>query len=414
MSQRRRRSSPIRIIALALLVAGALYVNQVVVPATPPLFVPTATPTTAPETYLKDAETLIAEGKINQAIEMYKLATKADPRNPAIYVTLSRWQVLYGDYQGAMENIQNALLINPNHALAKAVRGWILGKEGDYLAGEGELNDSLDLDPNSALAYAYLAEIYIDRINASQGDFNTLDKAINASKRALELGSNLLEVHRARGLVLQNTTNHEEAIQEFEAAIRMNKNLAELYVSLGISYRLTQQNDRAVDTFLRAIALRPDDAEPYAELAATYLNAGDFAKGAQYAAEAVDRTPGNPFLQGLLGTMYFKNFQYENAVPPLRLAMRGGLTANGVQVQPMALNPQDAASVAYLSRYGIALANIGQCGEALQVSQELLQKIPSDENVAYNAQVIIDTCRDLAENPVEPTQTPEITETPSP
>lgn len=414
MSQRRKRSSPFRIILLGLLVVGALYVNQVVVPATPPFFVPTVTPTTAPETYLKDAEDLIAKGKINQAIEMYKAAVKADPRNPAIYVTLARWQVLYGDYEGAMENVENALLINPNHALAKAVRGWILGKEGDYLAGEGEISDSLDLDPNSALAYAYLSEIYLDRINVNQGDLNTLDKAINASKRAIELDPNLLEVRRARGLVLQNTTNHEEAIQEFEAAIQMNENLAELYVSLGISYRLTQQSDRAVDTFLRAIALRPDDAQPYAELAATYLNAGDFAKGAQYANEAVERAPDDPFYQGLLGTMYFKNYQYPEAVPPLRLAMRGGLTIDGVQVQPMALNPQDAASVAYLSRYGIALANIGQCGEALQISQELLQKIPGDENVAYNAQVMIDTCRDLAENPVEPSQVPEVTETPTP
>ena len=77
-------------------------------------------------------QALIQKGKINQAIETYKEAVKADPRNPAVYVTLARWQVLYGDYDGAMENVQNALLLNPNHALAHAVRGWILGKQGDY------------------------------------------------------------------------------------------------------------------------------------------------------------------------------------------------------------------------------------------------------------------------------------------
>lgn len=416
MSGRRRRSSPLRIIFLVLLVAGALYVNQVVVPATPPLFIPTATPTRSPESFLKDAQDLIGEGRINQAIEAYKMAAKADPRNPAIYVTLARWQVLYGDYTGAMENVENALLLNPNHALAHAVRGWILGKQGDFLAGEGEIRTSLGLDPNSALAYAYLAELYLDRISANQDDLNTLDKAIEASKTARDLDPSLLEVRRARGLVLQNTTNHEEAIQEFEAAIAMNENLAELYVSLGISYRLTQQADRAVETFLRAIALRPDDAEPYAELAATYFNAGEYAKGIQYAEEAVKRTPENPFLQGLLGTLYFRNLQYTESIPYLRLSMRGGFTEEGVQVQPMELNRQDAASVAYFSRFGIALANVGQCGEALQVAQELLQKIPDDENAAYNAQVMIDTCRELAENPppVDAEAEPAVTETPAP
>lgn len=413
MSGRRRRSSPLRIVFLVLLVAGGLYVNQVVVPATPPLFIPTPTPTRSPESFLKDAQDLIGEGRINQAIEAYKAASKADPRNPAIYVTLARWQVLYGDYEGAMENAENALLLNPNHALARAVRGWILGKQGDFLGGEAEINSSLNLDPNSALAYAYLAELYLDKIAAGQDDLNTLDKAIEASKTARDKDPNLLEVRRARGQVLQNTTNHEEAIKEFEAAIAMNQNLADLYVSLGISYRLTLQADRAVETFLRAIALRPDDAEPYAELAATYFNAGEYAKGIQYAEEAVQRKPEDPFLQGLLGTLYFKNFQFTESIPYLRLAMRGGFTEEGVQVQPMDLDRQDAASVAYFSRFGISLANVGQCGEALQVSQELLQKIPDDENVAYNAQVIIDTCREFAENaPAE--MDAAATETPAP
>jgi len=412
MNQRRRRSSPLRIIVLGLLVAAALYINMQYVPAMDPLFIPTATPTRAPESFLKDAEDMIAKGKINQAIEMYKEASKADPRNPAIYVTLARWQVLYGDYTGAMENAENALLINPNHALAKAVRGWILGKQGDFLAGETELGEAIALDPNSALAYAYLAELYLDRINANQADLNTLQKAIDASQTAKDKDPNLLEVHRVRGLVLQNTTNHEEAIKEFEAAIAMNENLADLYISLGISYRVTDQIGKAQDTFLRAIALRPDDAEPYSELASTYLKAGEFSKGIQYAEEAVKRAPDDPFLYGLMGTLYFKVGQYSDAVPPLRLAMRGGLNKDGVQVQPMAVDEQDAASVAYFSRFGIALAEIGQCGEALQVSQELLQKVPGDENAAYNANVMVETCREIAENPI-PTETaaPEVTET---
>ena len=49
------------------------------------------------------------------------------------------------------------------------------------------------------------------------------------------------------------------------------------------------------------------------------------------------------------------------------------------------------------SRYGIALANVGQCGEALQISQKIAQTAPDDENALYNAQVMIDTCREQAE-----------------
>lgn len=397
MSRRRKRSNPWRVIVLAALVAGAIYVNQVIVPSTPPLFVPTPTPTRAPASYVQDADALIEKGKINQAIEAYKQAVKADPQNPAIYVTLARWQVLNGDLDGATESVQNALLLNPNHALAHAVNGWILGKKGDYLQAESELsNVALEEDPNSALAWAYLTEVYVEELQNNKGDLNTQQKAIDASKRALALDSSLMEVHRARGLVFEITTQHQEAITEYEAAVSINPNISDLYVSLGREYRLVDQYPQSVEALMKAISLRPDDPAPYSELAATYLKAGDFSKGIQIAEQAVEKKPSDPFLQGLLGTMYFKVDRFSDAVGPLRLAVRGGVTADGVQVTPIVLDPQDASSVAYYSRYGIALSNTGQCGDALQLAQELLQKIPNDEIVAANTQVMIDNCKQQA------------------
>ncbi len=406
MSRRRKRSSPFRIVLLLVLVVGALYVNQIVVPATPPLFIPTPTPTRSPESFLNDAAALIQKGKINQAIETYKLAVQADPRNPAIYVTLARWQVLYGDYAGAMENVQNALLLNPNHALAHAVRGWILGKQGNFLEGEGEIKTALDLDPNSALAYAYLAENYKDRIDAGKEDLNTRDLASQVSRTAIAKDSSLLEVRRARGLVLEATGNYEEAIKEFEAAVAINANLAELHIDLGRNYKAVGIYDKAADEFNKAIALKPDDSAPYDELARTYLTIGEFAKGVQYAQQATDRDPTDPYLWGDLGTLHYKSGDYNAAAKYLRLAVNGGLSDKGDKIQGIPLDTS-LGSINLYSRYGLALANIGQCGEALQVSQKIFQIVPDDENATYNAQVMIDTCKAQADNP-----SPTATETP--
>lgn len=416
MSRKRKRNSPLRVIVLLALVAGAIYVNQVIVPVTPPLFVATPTPTRAPGSYVKDAEALIASGKINKAIEAYQAAVKADPENPTIYVTLARWQVLNGDLAGAKENVQNALLIDPNYVLAHAVDGWIMGQQGDYLQAESELNDvALQQDPKNALAWAYLTEVYVDELENSQGDLNTQQKAISASQNAVKFDSSLMETHRARGLVFEITTQHAEAIAEYEAAVQINPNLAELYVALGREYRLVDNYSQAVEVLMKAISLRPDDPDPYAELASTYLKAGDFSKGIQIAEQAVAKKPQDGFLQGLLGTMYYKSERYTESVAPLRLAVRGGVTADGTKVEPVALDSQDASSVAYYSRFGIALAYIGQCNESLQVAQELSQKIPDDENVAANAQLMIDTCKAQASGKATPmggTATPESVATP--
>lgn len=280
MARQRKRSNPLRLMVLSVLVAGALYINFVVVPVTPPLFIPTVTPTRSPESFLKDAEELAADGKVNQAIQMYQEAIKADPRNPAIYVTVARLQVLYGDFDSAEENITLALMLNDKNALARAVHGWVMGKKGQYLQGETELQTAIDLDPNNALAYAYRAELYKDMIDKDKGDFTTIDKAINDSRKAMELDPNQLEVRRARGLVLEVAGNYQEAIAEFQAALQMNPNLADLYIALARNYRVLAKEPsdfgRALEALNRAIALRPDIAEPYSEQALTYFAVGDF------------------------------------------------------------------------------------------------------------------------------------------
>jgi len=405
MSRKRKRSSPLLVLVLVVLIAGAVYVDRFIVPTTPPLFIPTATPTRSPESFLNEAGELIQKGKINQAIETYKEAVKADPRNPAVYVTLARWQVLYGDYPGAMENIQNALLLNPNHALALAVRGWILGLQGDFGAGQVEIEKSLELDPNSALAYAYLAEIYKNKIEAGNEDINTRDQIGQISKKALALDNSLIEVHRARGLVLEVTGNYREAIAELETAVSMNDNLADLHLALGRNYNAAEIYDKAEYEFGRAIALRPDEAEPYAELARMYLKLGQFGKGTQYSEQAVQKDPKDPFLRSLVGSFYYKTGDYKAAIKSLRLAVNGGMSEEGVQVEPVPLD-SSIASVNLYTRYGISLAKTNQCGEALKISQKMAEVVADNEDAMYNAQVIVDTCKEMAANP-------PVTETPS-
>jgi hypothetical protein len=53
-TRRRKRSNPWRILVLVVLVGIALYFNEIVVPKTPPLFIPTSTPTRSPESFVSE------------------------------------------------------------------------------------------------------------------------------------------------------------------------------------------------------------------------------------------------------------------------------------------------------------------------------------------------------------------------
>ena len=65
--------------------------------------------------------------------------------------------------------------------------------------------------------------------------------------------------------------------------------------------------------------------------------------------------------------------------------------------------------------YGLALAKLGQCGEALQIAQAVSTGLRNDEVAVYNAQEVINICERLASEGKSdvPTAIPSITPIPT-
>jgi tetratricopeptide (TPR) repeat protein len=397
MTRRTRRVNLGRVAILVILIAGAVYINQVIVPVTPPLFIPTATPTRSPESFVNQAQQYYQEGKLKLAIDAYKEAINADPGNPSTYVILARLQVFNGEYDQAVTNAQNALLKNPNNPLAHAVLGWALGFQEKYAEAELEIKKALALEPNSALTHAYYAEILVN-----QG--SDLDKAAEESKKAMSLDQTLLEVHRARGLVLLNTQNLEQAVDEFQAALAINKNIADLHLYLGITYKGLGEYELAQESLLASYALNPTDTIALTELSRAFFADGRYAQAAQYAEEAVNVDPADARLHGNLGIIYYKMNDYNKAIPELALAVRGGMTAEGLAVEGV---PLDYGRVMeYYWFYGFALARNNRCNEAVPIFQALLTGVPNDEIAVYNATEGLAVCRDSIGGGAGTTATP--------
>lgn len=409
MNRKRRRSgSPLAILGLLALIGGALYVNYFIVPVTPPLFIPTPTPTRSPDSFLADARSFIEEAKYPQAVAAYDQAIQSDPTNINTYIEVSRVQILYGDYDSALTNIANALLLNSNYSLAHALQGWALGRQGDYLQAEAALRKAIEIDPGNGLAYAFYAETLATQQIAGKGDLTTIDRMIELSRQAQQYAGGEMETHYARGLVLEATGNYVDAINEFQAAVNQNEMLADLQLALGRNYRYDNQYDMAVTHFNRAIALRPDDPLPYLYTARTYMTVGEYAKAIQYAEQAIQQDPTDPVLYGNLGTFLFRLARYGEAVEPLQLATSGGATETGEPVQGM---PLDEVSVEYYARLGLSLSLSGRCGEALRVGQSILQIFPDDETQIYNVGEMSNNCAGQLDDSV-PTQEPTATEAP--
>jgi len=411
MNRRTKRANPWRVIILIALVGAAIYVNQVIVPVTPPLFIPTPTATIPPESFVTKAQELEAEGKFNQAIAAYQDAIKADPQNPALYLSLTRLQVFTARYDEAISNAGNAMLLSPNNPQAMVLQAWAKGMSGMYPEAEEGINAAIQVDPTNAMAYAVKTIILALRDLAGEAKAETRDQAIEASRTAASMAPELLETHWARGLILEITANYQDALVEYESAIQINDKIPELHLSLGRTYRAMQESDKAIEEFNRANALNPSDPDPLTLIARTYANQGEYGPAIQYASDALRNAPNDPNLYGNLGWLFYHNFKYEDAIINLQLAIQGGANIDGILVEGLPLDYGRVAEFYYT--YGLALAKLGYCTEALPVAQAILNGVRNDDIAVFNAQEVINICQAFADSG-EPTPMPVTTPTRTP
>lgn len=404
--RRRPRSRPWLILILLLLIGAGVYVEHVIVPSVPPPFVPTATPTRSPATFVLQAESLFAAGKLDQAEEAYLQAIAIDPQQAAFYVALARTQVFNNRAEEAAASAEDALLIDPNSAQAHAVYAWAL----DFMGGQAsiaraveEIAKALQIDPNSALALAYQAEILMDSDPANYRE------ALEAAERAVQIDPNLLEAHRALGYVWESTANYDRAMQSYETALRINPNLAILHVSMGNMLLNQGDTNAAISSYLQASQLMPTAVQPLQLIAQAYARVGDFGKASQYAETAAGLRPADPRLHGDLGRMYYKNNDLDQAVRELELAVRGGTTEDGVVVPPVPWDPARASTVEFYWTYGLALAKTGQCGLAVEIFEALLAEVREDAIAVENVTQGMILC-----GVIQPTATPRPGQAPAP
>lgn len=413
MRRKRKRSNPFLVIFLLLLVAGAVYVNQVIVPDVPPLFIDTPTATRDPESYVTEAEALFKQGKLSQAIVSYKQAIQAKPDDPAIYIALARVQMFAGKYAEAQQSSENALLLNQNNSMAHALRGWALYFQEDFLNAEAALQKALEIDPNNAMAHAYYAELIADLYTRGQASLDAVDKMSAESNTAMALAPNSLEAHRARGYVLFVTGNYPESVREYKQALAINDNIADVHLLLGLVYRALQLYPDAVDSFSRAYALNPSDPIPNLYISRILATNGEFAKAVQYAEQVVRDSPTNPLYHGNLGVMYYRNKQYPEAIDQLSLLVKGGKTEDGRDITPVEL-VNDTRIAEYYFTYGLALVKQSRCGEAIPIFQLILTQVPDDETATYNSQEGLRMCAESIGITPTPSPTSEAKATPTP
>jgi serine/threonine protein kinase/Flp pilus assembly protein TadD len=119
--------------------------------------------------------------------------------------------------------------------------------------------NAIELDPGYALAHCGVADCCSFLFQYYHASQENLDRAMSASKRALELSPHLAEAHASRGLAVSLTGRFEEAEKEFQEAMRLDPKSFEAAYFYGRACNAIGKFDEGAKWFERAVTVRPDD-----------------------------------------------------------------------------------------------------------------------------------------------------------
>ncbi|MCK5630896.1 MAG: protein kinase, partial [Nanoarchaeota archaeon] len=137
---------------------------------------------------------------------------------------------------------------------------------------------AIEKDENYALAYAGLADSYSQLYMYYDNNKENLDKALDASQKALELDPELADAYSSRALALSQNGQYEEAFKEFERAIQLNPKFFEAYYEYARICRSQGKHEQSVKLFEKASRVRPEDYEAALFLVSAYKNANQKTK----------------------------------------------------------------------------------------------------------------------------------------
>jgi adenylate cyclase len=173
---------------------------------------------------------------------------------------------------------------------------YLRGRDQYHRTEPGHLEKSRDrfeqairIDPDYALAWAGLTYVFIEIYWYKEKESTWIERAHEASRKAVQLAPQLAESHTARGLALRADEQFDKAETEFKKAIEINPRLFEPLHFYAQMERSRGNFARACELFMRAAEVRLEDYQAIAVASQMFDAMGDDEKARECARETVAR-----------------------------------------------------------------------------------------------------------------------------
>ncbi len=199
------------------------------------------------------ASALQKEGRLDEAVEQYKIALQFNPKDAKAHSKLAVALTGQAKFDPAVPHMDTALRLEPNNADFHLVYATLLERIGRNDEARPHFEAALRLKPDSADAHHSYAEFL--------AGLGKNDEYISELRRVLQLRPDYPYAELQLADALFAKENLEEAKLHYQAALRTDPKLTVAYNNLGKLYLTQGQTSQAVVQFSEALRLNPSYKE---------------------------------------------------------------------------------------------------------------------------------------------------------
>lgn len=187
----------------------------------------------------------LARNNLDIALQNLQQALLIEPSSADILVAIAEVQRLKGDHIKALSSFENALEIDPEFAPAYLGRARLLRQLDSKADVQDDLEKAIELDPGFGEALLELADYLLEK-----GEIEPALEYLKAAEDVLP-GSPLVHLYRAQVYLLQG--ENEQALEEARTSNQLDLTLLTSYRTLGQAAALSGEYEeafKALDTYL--------------------------------------------------------------------------------------------------------------------------------------------------------------------
>lgn len=286
------------------------------------------------------ADELMLKGKYADAGDLYRQAINRNAKNVAAIVGLGTALAKQFKLDGAEEQFDKALALQPSNAQAHSGKALILMnrlqsssatiiKQRDTMLkqAESECQQAVAIDPGMPEAHYNLGQVYKEqgRLDEAAKEFRSatqcdpqysdayaglgmtkllqgsLSEAQENFKRAITLNSGNSTAHFGLGKTYLKQGLTDDAIKELNTALYQYPNSAPTHQAMGEAYETQGNTVAAVKEYQEAIRIKPENSEAYLHIADIREARGDIEHSIAELRSGLELMPNNPDLHLRIG-----------------------------------------------------------------------------------------------------------------